>query len=41
VTAAARTRHREQFRDLTGCTGLSPGPGGRDLAEVALADLAM
>ena len=31
----------EQFRDLTGCAGLSPEPGGRDLAGVALADLAM
>jgi len=32
---------REQFRDLTSCARLSPEPGGRDLAEVALADLAM
>ncbi len=31
----------EQFRDLTSCARLSPEPGGRDLAEVALADLAM
>jgi hypothetical protein len=32
---------REQFRDLTSCARLSPEPGGRDHAEVALADLAM
>ncbi len=31
----------EQFRNLTSCARLSPEPGGRDLAEVALADLAM
>ncbi len=31
----------EQFRDLTSCARLSPEPNGRDLAEVALADLAM
>ena len=31
----------EQFRDLTSCARLSPEPGGCDLAEVALADLAM
>ena len=28
----------EQFRDLTSCARLSPEPGGRDLAGVALAD---
>ena len=32
---------RGQFRDLTSCVRLFPEPGGRDLAEVALADLAM
>ena len=31
----------EQFRDLTNCARLSPEPSGRDLAKVALADLAM
>ena len=30
----------EQFRDLTSCARLSPEPSGRDLAKVALADLA-
>jgi len=32
---------RSRFRDLTSCVRLFPEPGGRDLAEVALADLAM
>jgi hypothetical protein len=32
---------REQFRDLASCARLSPEPGGRDLARVALANLPM
>ncbi len=31
----------EQFRDLTSCARFSPEPSDRDLAKVALADLAM
>jgi hypothetical protein len=31
----------EQFRDLTSCARLSPAPGDRGLADVALAGLAM
>ena len=41
VVLEAYSLGHEQFRDLTSCAGLSPEPGGRDLAEVALADLPM